>query len=88
MPTSQITAPSWAKTISSMIPCSLCSRDSPIQSIGVILFACTALNFSTIRASDSANNSRRSEWPTITSETPSCANIGAETSPVYAPFSS
>jgi limonene 1,2-monooxygenase len=69
-------------------PPSRSSSVSPQHRIGVISLPKTALTFLFTSSSVSPKISRRSECPTITCVTFSLASIGAETSPVNAPFCS
>jgi len=56
--------------------------------IGVMPLARTAFTLRFTSSSVSPNSSRRSEWPTITTDTFILASIAGETSPVNAPFAS
>src|SRR3989338_410574 len=61
---------------------------SPMQTIGIISLFKTAFNFLFTTLSDSPNFHLLSECPIITYLTPSCLNIGPDTSPVRATLSS
>ena len=78
----------WFVTTFSVSPASLCSNVSPTHTIGFNPCANADLIFLFTVSSVSAKYCLLSECPIITYSTPIDFNIGADTSPVYAPFSS
>src|SRR5919198_706424 len=76
----------WCRSLRSVSPASRSSSVSPTQRIGFRPASSAARTLSARARSDSAKCSRRSEWPSTTPCTSSSTSIGAETSPVNAPF--